>query len=58
VTRTPNGANPLATGEGKALLGIGVWERCHYLDFRNHRPDYVANRLDKLANYEFAASRL
>ncbi|HTJ89963.1 MAG TPA: superoxide dismutase, partial [Acidocella sp.] len=25
VTKTPNGSNPLATGEGKALLGLDVW---------------------------------
>ena len=58
VTKTPNGSNPLATGEGRALLGIDVWEHSYYLDFRNRRPDYVSNWLDKLANYEFAASQM
>ena len=58
VTKTPNGSNPLATGEGKALLGIDVWEHSYYLDFRNRRPDYVQNWLDKIANYEFAAAQL
>ncbi|MBN8889448.1 MAG: superoxide dismutase [Rhodospirillales bacterium 70-18] len=57
-TKTPNGSNPLATGEGKVLLGCDVWEHSYYLDFRNRRPDYVANWLDKLANYEYAAAQL
>ena len=58
ITKTPNGSNPLATGEGTALLGVDVWEHSYYLDFRNRRPDYVQNWLDKIANYEFAASRM
>jgi Fe-Mn family superoxide dismutase len=58
VTKTPNGVNPLATGEGTALLGLDVWEHSYYVDFRNRRPDYVSNFLDNLANYEFAEANL
>ena len=58
VTKSPNAGNPLATNEGKVLLGLDVWEHSYYLDFRNRRPDYITNFLDKLANYEYAASQL
>ncbi len=57
-TKTANGSNPVATGEGKALLGIDVWEHSYYVDFRNRRPDYVQNWMDKIANYEFAEAQL
>lgn len=58
VTRSPNGSNPLATGEGKVLLGCDVWEHSYYLDFRNVRPDYLQNWIDNLANYEYAEAQL
>ena len=58
VTKTPNGSNPLATGEGKVLLALDVWEHSYYLDFRNRRPDYVQNWLDNLANYEDVATKI
>ena len=52
VTKTPNGANPISTGEGTPILGVDVWEHAYYLDFRNRRPDYLQNFLDKLVNWE------
>ena len=56
VTKTPNGANPLSTGEGQPILGCDVWEHAYYLDFRNVRPNYLANFLDKLVNWEVVAA--
>ena len=56
VTKTPNGSNPLATGEGTPILGVDVWEHSYYLDFRNRRPDYLQNFMDKLVNWEVVAT--
>lgn len=55
-TKTPNGSNPLAEGQGTAILGCDVWEHSYYLDFRNRRPDYLANFLEKLVNWEYVES--
>jgi Fe-Mn family superoxide dismutase len=57
VTKTENGVNPLVYGQ-TALIGVDVWEHSYYIDFRNKRPAYLTNFLDKLANWEEAASRL
>jgi Fe-Mn family superoxide dismutase len=58
VTKTPNGANPLSTGEGQPILGVDVWEHAYYLDFRNLRPNYLQNFLDRLVNWEVVADLL
>ena len=57
VTKTENGVNPLCFGQ-TALLGCDVWEHSYYIDFRNKRPVYLENFLDKLVNWENVASRL
>jgi len=57
VTKTPNGVNPLCFGQ-TALLGCDVWEHSYYIDFRNKRPVYIQNFLDKLVNWENVAGRL
>jgi Fe-Mn family superoxide dismutase len=57
VTKTPNGVNPLCFGQ-TTLLGCDVWEHSYYIDFRNKRPVYIQNFLDKLVNWENVAERL
>ena len=57
VTKTENGVNPLCFGQ-KALLGCDVWEHSYYIDFRNKRPAYLTNFLEKLANWEAVAAAL
>jgi len=57
VTKTENGVNPLCFNQ-TALLGCDVWEHSYYIDFRNKRPVYLSNFLDKLVNWENVAQRL
>ena len=57
VTKTENGVNPLCYGQ-TALLGCDVWEHSYYIDFRNKRPAYLTNFLEKLVNWDDVAARL
>jgi len=57
ITKTENGVNPLCHGQ-TALLGCDVWEHSYYIDFRNKRPAYLTNWLDKLVNWEAVAARM
>jgi superoxide dismutase, Fe-Mn family len=57
ITKTGNADNPLTKGQ-KPLLTLDVWEHAYYIDFRNARPGYIANYLDKLVNWDFVAANL
>jgi len=57
VIKTADADTPVAYGQN-ALLTCDVWEHAYYLDYQNRRKDYVAMFMDRLANWEFAASRL
>ncbi|AFX99527.1 superoxide dismutase (Mn) [Candidatus Endolissoclinum faulkneri L2] len=55
VTNTSNGINPLAIGNGIALLGCDVWEHSYYIDYRNARIDYIRAFVSNLVNWERVA---
>lgn len=57
ITKSENGVNPLCFGQ-TALLGCDVWEHSYYIDFRNKRPAYLTNFLDKLVNWDAVAAKL
>jgi Fe-Mn family superoxide dismutase len=57
ISATANADNPLVHDK-TPLLTIDVWEHAYYLDYQNRRPDYVARFLEKLVNWEFAASNM
>lgn len=58
VISTGNAETPISQNGVTPLLTVDVWEHAYYLDFQNRRPDFVANWLSKLANWEFAEAQL
>lgn len=57
ICKTANGNDPLPQNL-RPLLTIDVWEHAYYLDYQNRRNDHVQAVLDRLMNWEFAASNL
>ena len=55
IVNTSNAATPLTTAD-KALLTIDVWEHAYYIDHRNARAKFVEVFLDRLVNWDFAAT--
>jgi len=58
ITQTHNADNPISQGQGKALLGLDVWEHAYYLDYQNRRNDHLKLVLEKLINWNFAEMNL
>ena len=57
ITKTPNGENPIVHGQ-TPLLGCDVWEHSYYVDYRNRRPEYLSNFVEKLINWDYVESLL
>ena len=57
VTKTANAANPLIENM-KPILGCDVWEHSYYVEYRNRRPEYLNNFVEKLINWDYVESLL
>ena len=57
VTKTANAANPLIENM-KPILGCDVWEHSYYIDYKNRRPEYLNNFVEKLINWEYVEALL
>jgi len=55
VINTDDADTPIKHGK-TPLLTVDVWEHAYYLDYQNARPAYLETFVDKLLNWEFAAS--
>ena len=52
IVNTSNAATPLTETGVTPLLTVDLWEHAYYIDYRNLRPDYLAN-FWQLVNWEF-----
>ena len=56
IITTPNQDSLLSEGEAEPVLGLDVWEHAYYLDYKNHRDEYVKSWW-KIVNWPVAEAR-
>jgi Fe-Mn family superoxide dismutase len=55
IVNTDDADTPIKHGT-TPLLTVDVWEHAYYLDYQNARPAYLDTFVEKLINWEFAAT--
>lgn len=53
IVNTSNAATPVTTAD-TPLITCDLWEHAYYIDYRNHRPDYLG-AFWSLVNWDFAS---
>ena len=56
IITTPNQDSLLSEGEAEPVLGLDVWEHAYYLDYKNHRDEYIKSWW-KIVNWPVAEAR-
>ncbi len=56
IVTTPNQDSLLSSGGDEPILGLDVWEHAYYLDYKNHRDEYI-KAWWKIVNWPVAEQR-